>query len=55
MKNRILIVDDETDFLQSVKRGLITSGYKNIEIESDSRKAAYAVRCPNRQMMTQNI
>jgi two-component system response regulator AtoC len=44
MENRILIIDDETDFLQSVKRGLITSGYKNIETESDSRKAAYAVR-----------
>jgi two-component system response regulator AtoC len=44
MKNRILIVDDETDFLQSVKRGLITSGYKDIDLESDSRKAAYAVR-----------
>ena len=44
MENRILVIDDETDFLQSVKRGLITSGYKNIEIESDSRKAANAFK-----------
>jgi two-component system response regulator AtoC len=40
MDNRILVVDDERDFLESVSRGLITAGYKNVVIEADPRKAA---------------
>ncbi|WP_372683075.1 sigma-54-dependent transcriptional regulator [Desulfosarcina sp.] len=39
MKNRILVVDDETDFLDSVRRGLITSGFKGIQTESDPQQA----------------
>jgi two-component system response regulator AtoC len=40
MNNRIIVVDDEQDFLESVKRGLITSGFKNVRIETDPLKAA---------------
>ena len=40
MHNRIIVVDDEKDFLESAKRGLITSGYRNISTESDPKKAA---------------
>jgi DNA-binding NtrC family response regulator len=40
MDNSILVVDDERDFLESVKRGLITAGFKNVHIEADARKAA---------------
>ena len=43
MKNRILVVDDEVDFLESVRRGLITSGFKGIQIESDPQQAAAAI------------
>ncbi|GAB6906387.1 Acetoacetate metabolism regulatory protein AtoC [Desulfosarcina cetonica] len=35
MESRIVVVDDEVDFLDSVRRGLITSGYKNISLEPD--------------------
>ncbi len=42
MDNRIIVIDDEPDFLDSVRRGLITSGFKDIRIESDSLKAAAA-------------
>ena len=40
MDNRIMVVDDERDFLESVSRGLITAGYKNVFIEADPGKAA---------------
>lgn len=40
MTNRIIVVDDERTFLDSVKRGLLTSGYKNIICEPSSEKAA---------------
>lgn len=39
MKNRILVIDDEVDFLDSVRRGLITSGFKGIRTESDPQRA----------------
>lgn len=42
MDNSIIIVDDERDFLESVRRGLVTSGIKNVRTEEDSRKAAAA-------------
>lgn len=35
MEARIIVVDDELDFLDSVRRGLITSGFKNVRLESD--------------------
>ena len=40
MNNRIIVVDDEQDFLESIKRGLITSGFKNVRTETDPLKAA---------------
>lgn len=40
MNNSIIVVDDERDFLESVRRGLITSAFRNVEIEEDPRKAA---------------
>lgn len=40
MDNRILVIDDELDFLDSVRRGLITSGFKNVRTETDPLKAA---------------
>lgn len=40
MDHRIIIVDDETDFLQSIRRGLLISGYKHVETESDPLRAA---------------
>jgi DNA-binding NtrC family response regulator len=39
---KILIVDDERDFLDSIKRGLITSGYRDIHTEPNPLKAASA-------------
>jgi len=40
MNHRIIVIDDEQDFLESVKRGLITAGFKNIRTETDPLKAA---------------
>ena len=44
MDNRIVVIDDERDFLESVNRGLITAGYKNVAIEADPRDAAAAFK-----------
>jgi two-component system response regulator AtoC len=35
MNNSILVIDDEQDFLDSVKRGLIISGFRNVQLEND--------------------
>lgn len=35
MQSRILVIDDEHDFLDSIRRGLITSGYRNVVLEAD--------------------
>jgi len=40
MRARIIVVDDELDFLDSVRRGLITTGFKDIHTESDPIRAA---------------
>lgn len=40
MDYSIIVIDDEIDFLESVRRGLITSGIKRVTIESDPIKAA---------------
>ncbi len=40
MRARIIVVDDESDFLDSVRRGLITTGFKNVHTESDPTRAA---------------
>ncbi len=42
MSFKILVVDDESDYLDSIRRGLITSGYKDVRTESDPMKAASA-------------
>jgi two-component system response regulator AtoC len=34
-----MVVDDEMDFLESVRRGLLSSGFTNVRIESDPLKA----------------
>ncbi len=39
MNNSIIVIDDEQDFLETARRGLITSGFRNIHLESDPRKA----------------
>ncbi len=36
----IIIVDDEQDFIESLRRGLITAGFKHLKTESDPYKAA---------------
>ncbi len=40
MKNRIIVIDDEPDFLDSIRRGLITSGFTDVKTETDPIKAA---------------
>lgn len=40
MKSPILVVDDERDFLESVKRGLVISGYRNVRLLDDPLEAA---------------
>lgn len=40
MGNSILVIDDEPDFIETARRGLVTSGFKNVRLESDSMKAA---------------
>jgi two-component system response regulator AtoC len=40
MDNSIIVVDDERDFLESVRRGLVTAGYKNVQTVADARKVA---------------
>ncbi len=40
MNQRILVVDDEVDFLQSVRRGLLAAGFSNIATESDPCQVA---------------
>ncbi len=43
MDNRIIIIDDERDFLDSVKRGLIISGFKSVHLENDPRRATFII------------
>ena len=40
MSSKILVVDDEQDFLDSVRRGLTMAGFKNVDLEKDPRTAA---------------
>ncbi len=40
MDTQIIVIDDEVDFLESVRRGLVTSGFSNITLEPDPVKAA---------------
>ncbi len=40
MQNSIIVIDDEQDFLESVRRGLAGSGFTNVKLENDPRRAA---------------
>jgi two-component system response regulator AtoC len=40
MYNSVLVIDDEQDFLDSVRRVLFRSGFKKVQLESDPLKAA---------------
>ena len=40
MGNRIIIIDDEQDFLDSIARGLFNAGYPDVRTESDPARAA---------------
>jgi two-component system response regulator AtoC len=40
MDNRIIVIDDEQDFLESIRRGLITSGFTKVTLEHDPINAA---------------
>lgn len=44
MNDSILVIDDEVDFLESVRRGLSSVGLKNLRLESDPRVVAAAVQ-----------
>ena len=34
-----MLIDDEVDFLETLRRGLVTSGFTNVKTENDPRKA----------------
>jgi two-component system response regulator AtoC len=40
MDHSIIVIDDEPDFLDSIKRGLITSGFRNIQLVAAPLEAA---------------
>ena len=42
MDKKIIVIDDERDFLDSVKRGLNISGIKKVRLEPDPAEAASA-------------
>ncbi|MEJ2657701.1 MAG: sigma-54 dependent transcriptional regulator [Desulfobacterales bacterium] len=44
MESRIIAIDDDQTFLRSIKRSLVTSGFKFITLESDSKRAASIFR-----------
>ena len=44
MDTRIIVIDDEQDFLDSMRRGLITSGFKNLQMEDNPDRAALAFK-----------
>jgi len=44
MGNTIIVIDDEIDFLESVRRGLLVSAFRNVHLESDPLKAATLFR-----------
>lgn len=39
MSNKIIVVDDEQDFLDSIRRGLMIGGFRDVSMISDPRKA----------------
>jgi DNA-binding response OmpR family regulator len=43
MNHSVIVIDDEQDFLDSMKRCLLMAGIKNIRIDSDPRQALEAI------------
>ena len=43
MSDVVLVIDDEMDFLDSVKRGLVSAGIRDVRVESDPRVAVSSV------------
>jgi DNA-binding response OmpR family regulator len=43
MNNAIQVVDDERDLLETLKTGLIISGYKNLNLLTDPMAASKSV------------
>ena len=39
MKNKIIVIDDEQDFLDSIRRGLMMGGYRDVRMVSDPTQA----------------
>ena len=44
MQKRIIAIDDEKDFLETMKRGLVLSGYRKVTLESDPALALQRFR-----------
>jgi len=44
MDGRIIVIDDDVDFLESLHRGLTVSGFRNINIYQDPLKAAHFIQ-----------
>jgi DNA-binding NtrC family response regulator len=44
LENRIIAIDDDQTFLKSIKRSLVTSGFKFITLEGDPKRAASMFR-----------
>jgi two-component system response regulator AtoC len=42
MNEAIIMIDDEQDFLESMKRGLVSAGYKNLTLETNPFSAEHA-------------
>jgi len=40
MGHRIIVIDDDQDYLESIARGLFNAGYTDVRTESDPKKAA---------------
>ena len=40
MDNRILVVDDDRDYLDLIRKGLLAAGFQNVRVEDDPRQAA---------------
>ena len=39
MRPQIIVIDDEPDFLESIRRGLFTSGFKDVQLEKNPLQA----------------
>lgn len=44
MSEGVIVIDDERDFLESVRRALVGAGFRRLSLESSPRKAAEAFR-----------